>query len=278
MTDLTVIPKITLDEVADSIRDGFNKIDRSFSLFAEGTLQIGRALLIAKNLHPDNQSFGRWIGRNKFDRLDAHTRAALMNMARHEEISRQVLLETDRRSWRLLWEHEIQFKIPMERWPEPPPRKEPTTTENDSSRYGNAATTADSEPEPPKQAEVEILVGPGHFVPVSQLKPAESPEIPEDEEVNLFEEYSGTRTETQQERPEIQFNAPPANDFFRPARILVSTASSTLRSLNSEALEGRRRLHKDHRRSIEKFLDEVEDLIKEVEMLKSWFSKTGEGT
>lgn len=261
MTDLTVIHKITLDEVADSIRDGFNKIDQSFGLFAEGTLQIGRALLIAKNLHPDNQSFGRWIGRNKFDRLDAHTRAALMNMARHEEISRQVLLETDRRSWRLLWEHEIQFKIPMERWPEPPPRKEPTTTENDSSRYGNAATTADSEPEPPKQAEVEILVGPGHFVPVSQLKPAESPE-----EQDLMEEV------------EIPREFPWGDSPSAVGGQIVMTAAK-LKELNSMVAGGRVPiLSRRDKRQIKEFLDEVEDLIKEVEMLKSWFSKTGEGT
>jgi hypothetical protein len=42
------------------------------------------------------------------DRITRHDRTALLNMALHPERTREVLNQTHRRSWRLIWEEEIR--------------------------------------------------------------------------------------------------------------------------------------------------------------------------
>lgn len=164
-----------LTTLADIIRDGLNKIDQSFDLFTEGTLQIGHALLEARKSFEtesgeiNNRAFGQWISRNGFGRLDKHTRAALINMARNEAISRETLPYTDRRSWRYLWEDVIQYKIPAP----PPPPLDP------QSSGGYTATTDQSQDhstEPsPKPIDGEILID-HQFIPISELRTEEESE------------------------------------------------------------------------------------------------------
>src|SRR5262249_17231401 len=45
-------------------------------------------------------------------RIKRHDRSALLNMAQHLNVTRNVLEQTHRRSWRLIWEEEIQPGCP----------------------------------------------------------------------------------------------------------------------------------------------------------------------
>lgn len=171
-----------LKEIKFQIQDGLDKIDQSRETFTEGTLQVGKGLLEAREAIESDTQFGSWLSRNGFKRLDRHTRAALMNMARHEELSRQRLAFTDRRSWRYIWDEEIApHTLPTRVEPIESPKL--TLPAPDSSWCGYVTTP----PEPftsvveesPKESIVEIGVGIARFVPVDELKPKEIPPEPE---------------------------------------------------------------------------------------------------
>jgi hypothetical protein len=74
-----------------------------------GTMKLARALLRGRELcQGDDGAFGRWIKANNLEEIKADDREALLNIARHPEISEGVLAKTERTSVRLIWLKEIK--------------------------------------------------------------------------------------------------------------------------------------------------------------------------
>jgi len=102
---------VSLSDLAITIRCEIANVEKSLIDFAESTMRLAHALRAAREFFSDNSSFGKWMSENGLDVISHQDRAALINMAINEELSKEVLLETRRRSWQLVWVKEIQPKI-----------------------------------------------------------------------------------------------------------------------------------------------------------------------
>ena len=81
--------------------------------WVEKTLALAVALKTARDTYgPNDRAFGRWLAENDCDDLGKDTRAALINMAEHLDLSTQVLQDTQSRSVRLIWDREIRPRLP----------------------------------------------------------------------------------------------------------------------------------------------------------------------
>jgi hypothetical protein len=67
----------------------------------------------ARKRFSSDQAFGKWLTDSGYgeERIKRQDRAALLNMAEHPDLAREVLKQTHRRSWRLIWEEEIQPRL-----------------------------------------------------------------------------------------------------------------------------------------------------------------------
>jgi hypothetical protein len=77
----------------------------------EKTITLALELKAVRDECHSNQEFSVWLAENDCDDLSKNTRAALINIAEHLELSREVLQITDRRSVELIWDKEIKPKI-----------------------------------------------------------------------------------------------------------------------------------------------------------------------
>jgi hypothetical protein len=88
-------------------------------LWTEGTLELINILHNAREHFSSDQAFGKWLtdsgyGENRISRQD---RSALLNMAEHPELTREILEQIHGRSWQLIWRDEIQPRLPNARQP-----------------------------------------------------------------------------------------------------------------------------------------------------------------
>jgi hypothetical protein len=114
MTETTNIIQMPepLNKLAADISQLLDRVDANKAEFVELTMQLAAKLKEARDRFPNNQNFRQWLFEVELiERVNEHDRAALINMGRHPEIARIVLQETDRRSWRLIWEEEIQPRL-----------------------------------------------------------------------------------------------------------------------------------------------------------------------
>ena len=74
-------------------------------LWIEGTLELINILDDARKRLGSDQAFGTWLTDNGYgeDRITRHDRSALLNMALDLNVTREVLAQTHRRSWRHIW-------------------------------------------------------------------------------------------------------------------------------------------------------------------------------
>lgn len=108
------IVKSELDLAWGKIQKGLQQEDEGHKLWIEGTLELINILDDARKRFGSDQAFGTWLTDNGFgeNRITRHDRSALLNMAEHPDLTREVLEQTHRRSWRLIWEEEIQPRLP----------------------------------------------------------------------------------------------------------------------------------------------------------------------
>src|SRR5262249_29543905 len=115
-TDTSALTNIksNLDLAWVKIQDALQQEAEGCKLWIEGTLELINILDDALIRLGSDQAFGTWLTTNGYgeDRITRHDRAALLNMAIHPERTREVLNQTHRRSWRLIWEEEIQPRLP----------------------------------------------------------------------------------------------------------------------------------------------------------------------
>jgi hypothetical protein len=125
--------------VWDKIQGALRQEAEGRKLWRECTLELIDILHAQRQRHPSDQSFGKWLTINDFgeDRLPRHDRIALLNMAEHPELTREVLEQTHRRSYQLIWREEIQPRLPNARQPtdgETPTNNAERSTDADSTQ------------------------------------------------------------------------------------------------------------------------------------------------
>jgi hypothetical protein len=110
MTDTdNIIPMPTpLAVLADRIRSAHGRTERGRQEWIEGTLELAAALAEARARFTSDQKFSHWIVDATLEDISHQDRAALIRMAGDLAATRQVLEETQRNSWRLVWEKEIE--------------------------------------------------------------------------------------------------------------------------------------------------------------------------
>jgi hypothetical protein len=105
--------KSNLDRAWEKIQNGLQQEAQGSDRWIEGTLELINILHDARERLASDQAFGSWLTKNGYgeDRLKRNDRQALQNMAQHPDLTREVLEQTHRRSWRLIWEEEIQPRL-----------------------------------------------------------------------------------------------------------------------------------------------------------------------
>jgi hypothetical protein len=106
--------KSKLDLVWAKIQGARQQEAEGHKLWIEGTLELINILDDARKRLGSDQAFGKWLTDNGYGetRIKRQDRAALLNMALDLNVTRKVLEQTHRRSWRLIWEEEIQPGLP----------------------------------------------------------------------------------------------------------------------------------------------------------------------
>jgi hypothetical protein len=117
--------KGSLDCAWEKITKGERQEAEGKKLWIEGTLELINILHDARQTFGPDQDFGKWLtesgyGENRISRQD---RAALLKMALNLADTRKALEETHRRSWRCIWEEEIQPGLPNGGQPARRPKK-----------------------------------------------------------------------------------------------------------------------------------------------------------
>jgi hypothetical protein len=102
-----------LEQIGRRIDEAYEQTQRGRQQWIEGTLKLASALADARDHFPSNNAFGVWIAENGHNHIGDHDRAALINMASPIaiDITRIVLHDTMRTSWRLIWEQEIEPRL-----------------------------------------------------------------------------------------------------------------------------------------------------------------------
>jgi hypothetical protein len=147
--NIDAVAKANLDLAWLKIENGLQQEAEGRKLWIEGTLELINNLDDARKRLGD-QAFGKWLTNNGYgeDRITRHDRSALLNMALHLNVTREVLEQTHRRSWRLIWEEEIQPRLPSDgqptdaEKPKAPDGKEPKAPTRRPKRSKGAKNTA----------------------------------------------------------------------------------------------------------------------------------------
>ena len=115
ITDKMLIPTLEpLEHFGERIDDAYKQTQRGRQQWVEGTLELASALREARDQFPSNAAFSAWLAESGRDRIGHHDRAALINMAAADaiEVTRIVLAETERMSWRHIWDEEVKPQRP----------------------------------------------------------------------------------------------------------------------------------------------------------------------
>lgn len=108
-----------LDDAWVKIQNALQQEAEGRKLWIEGTLELINILEDARKRLASDQAFGTWLTDNGYgeERINRHDRSALLNMALAPNVTREVLEQTYRRSWQLIWREEIQPRLPSPRQP-----------------------------------------------------------------------------------------------------------------------------------------------------------------
>jgi hypothetical protein len=133
--DLDIKP---IDLAWGKIIDGKQQEEKGRELWLEGAIELIGLLQDARERFSSDQAFGKWLTDSGYgeDRITRQDRAALLNMAEHPDLTREVLEQTHRRSWRHIWEKEVQPRLPHVGQPADAetPEETPTVTRRPKSK------------------------------------------------------------------------------------------------------------------------------------------------
>lgn len=98
-----------LDVVADQIRSWKEKAEQTRIDWIDATMHIAELMVKAREHFPSDTLFGKWLVEQNIN-YNTHDRTALIHFGYEPEIARKVLEETDRRSYKWIWEVEVKPK------------------------------------------------------------------------------------------------------------------------------------------------------------------------
>lgn len=94
---------LALVRAGREIDAGFARAQRGTEDWIEGSLQLAQGLALGRKEFPADKAFGVWLAENNHDHVSHQDRAALIGMASDIDLARDVLTQTNRRSYRLIW-------------------------------------------------------------------------------------------------------------------------------------------------------------------------------
>jgi len=100
-----------LTRLAARIKAAEGRLEAGRKAWIADSLDLATALAAARGKFPDNIGFAGWLKRHDIS-YRSNTLAALINMGLYVELTRTALQATERRSYRLIWEHEIAPQLP----------------------------------------------------------------------------------------------------------------------------------------------------------------------
>jgi hypothetical protein len=126
--------KTQLDLAWAKIHDSLHREAEGNNLWIEGALELITILHDARQRYDFDQAFSAWLTEHGYgeDRLTRHDRQALINMGIDLDVTREVLHQTERRSWRLIWEEEVKPRLPSGGQPAEDQQAEAAPTNNTS--------------------------------------------------------------------------------------------------------------------------------------------------
>jgi hypothetical protein len=122
--------KSRLDLAWEKIESGSLQERVGRNLWVEGTVDVICVLHEARLRLASDKEFGKWLADSGYGehRISRQDRAALLNMAINLDVTRRVLWETRRRSYRHIWTEEIQPRLPrLPHVGQPPVSRRPKT-------------------------------------------------------------------------------------------------------------------------------------------------------
>jgi hypothetical protein len=105
--------KRNLDRAWEKFQHALHQEAEGNDQWIESTLELSKILYDARQRLPPDQAFGEWLTKSGYgeERITRNDHQALQNMALNLAVTREVLAQTHRRSWRLIWEQEIQPRL-----------------------------------------------------------------------------------------------------------------------------------------------------------------------
>lgn len=100
--NVTPLPT-SLERVGRRIDNAWRRIGAGEHEWIEGSLELAQALDEGRKLFQANQAFGQWLVENNHDHVNKDDRAALIGLASDLVLAREVLTQTDRRSYQHIW-------------------------------------------------------------------------------------------------------------------------------------------------------------------------------
>jgi hypothetical protein len=92
--------------LAERIRTAYDRMERAANDFVDATMELAVALKMGRDEFPSDIAFGHWLIDEGLE-MDRNQRTALIHMAEHADLARQVLSSTRSRYHRQIWEGEI---------------------------------------------------------------------------------------------------------------------------------------------------------------------------
>jgi hypothetical protein len=111
-TDTSALTNIKskLDLAWGKIENGKKQEAEGRRLWIEGTLELIQILDKARKDFASDKEFGHWL-KQKGPPINEMDRKAYLNMARKQDLTREILKQTERRSPQLIWREEIQPRL-----------------------------------------------------------------------------------------------------------------------------------------------------------------------
>lgn len=100
-----------LTRIAERIRAAYKRTQQGRWEWIEGTLELAAALADGRARYSSNQEFAHWLVDMELDDIGHQDRAALIAMAANLALARSILEDSQRSSWQLIWDHEMQMRF-----------------------------------------------------------------------------------------------------------------------------------------------------------------------
>jgi hypothetical protein len=206
----------TETELVSCLHSALMLIKTSTEGWIEGSFNLAVGLAEAKRRIPGNRDFSIWLMDNELEEINYHDRAALINMGQHPKLLRIVLQETESKSYRLIWEDDMRYRI--------------------DARSGSAVNSTR-----PEESERRIHLGSAakmNPLEKNKVNPVNTPAKDMDEP---SEETTLTKQQEREENPDrpkgVQLNKKSALNKYRKANEIMQLFTANTRTMFTKVAE-----------------------------------------